>query len=296
MKKTVFTGVATAIITPFYTDGSVNYEALDRLIEYQIANGADAIVTCGTTGESATLDHNEHCSVMKHTIEKINHRVPVIAGTGSNDTAYALKLSQEAESMGADALLLVSPYYNKTSQTGLIKHFNYVAERVSLPCILYNVPSRTGCNIKPETYHELSKTENIVAAKEANGDISSVAETLALCGDNLQVYSGNDDQTIPILSLGGKGVISVFSNICPAEMHRITSLWFEGKLGESRALFLKWLDLMNALFIDVNPIPIKEAANQMGFEAGSCRLPLTDMGERAHAKLLSVMKAHGLIS
>ena len=296
MKKTVFTGVATAIITPFYTDGSVNYEALDRLIEYQIANGADAIVTCGTTGESATLDHNEHCSVMKHTIEKINHRVPVIAGTGSNDTAYALKLSQEAESMGADALLLVSPYYNKTSQTGLIKHFNYVAERVSLPCILYNVPSRTGCNIKPETYHELSKTENIVAAKEANGDISSVAETLALCGDNLQVYSGNDDQTIPILSLGGKGVISVFSNICPAEMHRSTSLWFEGKLGESRALFLKWLDLMNALFIDVNPIPIKEAANQMGFEAGSCRLPLTDMGERAHAKLLSVMKAHGLIS
>ncbi|MDD6174165.1 MAG: dihydrodipicolinate synthase family protein, partial [Firmicutes bacterium] len=161
--------------------------------------------------------------------------------------------------------------------------------------ILYNVPSRTGCNIKPETYLELSKTENIVAAKEANGDISSVAETMALCGDNLQIYSGNDDQTIPILSLGGKGVISVFSNICPAEMHHITSLWFEGKLEESRALFLKWLDLMNALFIDVNPIPIKEAANQMGFEAGSCRLPLTNMGEGAHARLLSVMKGHGLI-
>lgn len=295
MKPCIFTGTATAIVTPFRSDGSVNYDELDRLIEFQIANHIDALVSCGTTGESATLSKAEHCQVMEHTIQRVNGRVPVIAGTGSNDTAYALELSTEACAMGADALLLVSPYYNKTSQSGLVAHFNHIAERVDCPCILYNVPSRTGCNIKPETYRILSETPNIVAVKEANGDLSSIAQTIALCGDNLHVYSGNDDQTIPALSLGGKGVISVFSNICPAEMHRITDAWLNGKLDESRALFFEWLDLMNALFYDVNPIPVKAAMNLLGYSCGGCRLPLTDMPESSLQLLKQVLVKHNLI-
>lgn len=296
LKKTVFTGTATAIITPMRADGSVNYEVLGQLIDFQITNGIDAIVTCGTTGESATLSTEEHCEVMQFTIDRVAKRVPVIAGTGSNDTAYSLELSKEAMSAGADALLLVSPYYNKTSQAGLVKHFSYVADRVDLPCILYNVPSRTGCNIKSETYLELSKHPNIVATKEANGDISSIASTIALCGDDLAVYSGNDDQVLPIMALGGKGVVSVFSNILPDTMHQITSLWEAGRHEESRKLFLEWVDLMNGFFVDVNPIPVKEAANWIGFDCGECRLPLTNMNEACREKLRALMKKHGLIA
>ena len=296
MKPCVFTGVATAIITPFGTDGSVNYEELDREIDLQLAGGVNAIVTCGTTGESATLSNSEHCRIMEHTINRVNGRVPVIAGTGSNDTAYALELSREAEQLGADALLLVSPYYNKTSQSGLVKHFNHIAERVNRPCILYNVPSRTGCNIKPETYYTLSMTPNIVAVKESNGDLSAMAQTVALCGDRLQIYSGNDDQTIPVLALGGKGVVSVFANVCPTVMAQITSLWFAGKLDESRALFFEWLDVMNALFYDVNPIPVKAAMQKLGHPCGGCRLPLTDMPESSLNMMLDVLRKHKLIS
>lgn len=295
MKKTVFTGTATAIVTPMHADGSVNYESLEKLLDFQIESGIDAIVSCGTTGESATLSHQEHCDVLQFTIRHANKRVPVIAGTGSNDTTYCLELSQEALALGADALLLVSPYYNKTSQAGLIKHFTYVADRVDLPCILYNVPSRTGCNIKPETYFELSKHPRIVATKEANGDISSVASTIALCGDELSVYSGNDDQVLPIMSLGGKGVISVFSNILPAQMHKITSLWMSGNHEESRRLFLSWYDLMKGLFVDVNPIPVKEALNWLGYQCGECRLPLTNMNESCTSQLRSIMRRHHLI-
>ncbi len=295
MKPCVFTGVATAIVTPFHSDGSIHYEELDRLIEFQIAHHVDAIVTCGTTGESATLSKTEHCRLMDHTIRRVNGRVPVIAGTGSNDTAYALELSKEADRMGADALLLVSPYYNKTSQSGLVTHFNHIAERVNCPCILYNVPSRTGCNIKPETYYTLSKTPNIVAVKEANGDLSSIAQTMSMCGDDLRIYSGNDDQTLPVLALGGKGIVSVFSNLCPDVMHRIISAWFDGRLDESRKLFFDWLDLMNALFYDVNPIPVKAAMALQGYACGGCRLPLTEMPESSLNLLKKVLVKHGLI-
>ena len=221
MRNEIFTGSGVAIITPMHEDGSVNYPALEKLIEFQIENGTDAIISCGTTGESATLSHEEHCEVLRFTIEKVNHRVPVIAGTGSNDTAYAITLSQEAEKMGADALLVVTPYYNKASQHGLVKHFFAVADAVSVPIILYNIPSRTGCSIKPETYVELCKHPNIVATKEATGDISHIAKVVALCGDRLTVYSGNDDQTLPILALGGKGVISVIANLCPQMSHEL---------------------------------------------------------------------------
>ena len=292
MKKIVFTGAATAIITPMHSDGSVNYDALGALIDFQINNGIDAIVTCGTTGESATLNHQEHCEVIRYTVDRIAGRVPVIAGTGSNDTAYSLALSKEAQAMGVDALLLVSPYYNKTSQAGLIRHFSTVADHVDLPCILYNVPSRTGCNIKPETYLALSKHPNIVATKEANGDISAAAVTASLCGDNLTLYSGNDDQVVPMLSLGGRGVISVFSNLFRKTMHDIVALWFENKVAESRGLFLEWLDLMNAFFMDVNPIPIKEAVNLMGMQAGPCRLPLVEMDDASRAKLKGILEKH----
>lgn len=295
MKPCVFTGVATALITPFGTDGSVNYAELDREIDFQLASGIDAIVTCGTTGESAALSNPEHCRIMAHTIDRVNGRVPVIAGTGSNNTAYALELSKEAAQMGANALLLVSPYYNKTSQSGLVKHFNHIAERVDVPCILYNVPSRTGCNIKPETYLTLSQTPNIVAVKEAGGNLSAIAQTAALCGSNLTIYSGNDDQTIPVLALGGKGVVSVTSNICPREMVEITRLWFSGKIDESRALFLRWLDLMNALFYDVNPIPVKAAMQKMGYDCGPCRLPLTDMPDSSMRMLVQVLEKHKLL-
>lgn len=295
MRNEIFTGSGVAIITPMHEDGSVNYPALEKLIEFQIENGTDAIISCGTTGESATLSHEEHCEVLRFTIEKVNHRVPVIAGTGSNDTAYAITLSQEAEKMGADALLVVTPYYNKASQHGLVKHFFAVADAVSIPIILYNIPSRTGCSIKPETYVELCKHPNIVATKEATGDISHIAKVVALCGDRLTVYSGNDDQTLPILALGGKGVISVIANLCPQMSHELCANYFAGDIAGSRKLFLENLALMNAMFIDVNPIPVKAAANWMGFEAGSCRMPLCDMTEQNRQSLQKTLKEYGLI-
>lgn len=294
MKKDIFTGAAVAIITPFTEDG-INFEELKRLIDFNIDNGTDAIVIAGTTGESSTMSDEEHKETIRFTVEYVNKRVPVIAGTGSNDTLYAVDLSQYAEKVGADGLLLVTPYYNKTTQSGLIKHYNYIADRVNIPIILYNVPSRTGVNILPKTASELSKHKNIVAIKEASGDFSQIAETISLCGDNLTVYSGNDDQIVPILSLGGKGVISVLSNVVPRDAHNICSLYFEGKVKESRELQMKYLSLINALFIEVNPIPVKTALRLMGFNAGPLRMPLFDMDEENLEVLKKELKAHNLI-
>ena len=290
MKKCVFEGCATALITPMFPDGSVNYEKLDLLIDSQIKAGVDALVICGTTGESATLSEEEHLKVIEASVKAANNRVPIIAGTGSNDTEFALKISREAIELGADALLMVTPYYNKTSQRGLIKHYTYVADRVDAPIILYNVPSRTGVNIKPETYLELSKHKNIVAAKEANGDISALLKTVALCGDDLAIYSGNDDQIVPIMSIGGKGVISVLSNVVPKETHDITAACLKGDFKEATKLAVKYLDLADALFMDVNPIPVKEAMNLRGLEVGECRLPLFSMDEKQISALLEDLR------
>lgn len=294
-KSTIFTGAGVAIVTPMNADGSVNYERYRELVEWQIENGTDAIITCGTTGESSTLNNEEHIDVMRAAIEQTKGRVPVISGTGSNDTKYCIELSQEAKELGADALLLVTPYYNKASQRGLIAHYNLIADTVKMPMILYNVPSRTGVDMKPETYAALSKSPYIVAAKEANGNISTVAKTAALCGDELDIYSGNDDQIVPILSLGGKGVISVLSNVVPRQTHDICARWFAGDVRGSCALQLELLELANALFADVNPIPVKEAMNLMGMNVGSCRLPLCDMDENGRKALADVLRHYGLI-
>lgn len=295
MKKPVFTGAAVAIITPMFEDGSVNYEEFGRIIEDQIANHTDAIVVCGTTGESAVMPHEEHVDVIDYCVKKVNHRVPVIAGTGSNDTAYAIELTKASEDLGVDAVLLVTPYYNKTSQAGLIAHFTAIAESTSLPCILYNVPSRTGVNITPETAYKLSKIDNITAIKEASGNISQVARIAELCGDDLIIYSGNDDQIVPLLALGGKGVISVLSNVAPQQAHDICQAWFDGKPDESLALQLKYLSLCNALFCDVNPIPVKHAMNMIGYAAGHCRLPLVDMDEAKQEMLKKELVNAGIL-
>ena len=295
MKNTIFTGAGVAIVTPMNEDGSVNFDAYADLIDFQIENKTDAIITCGTTGESSTLSDEEHREVIKFAIEQTAGRVPVIAGTGSNDTKYAIELSQAAGEMGADGLLLVTPYYNKTSQRGLVAHFGMIAESVKTPIILYSVQSRTGVNIAPETALELSRYDNIVAIKEASGNISQVAKIRALCGDNLDVYSGNDDQIVPLLSLGGKGVISVLSNVAPEVTHNICQLYFDGKVAESAALQLEYLDLCNDLFIDVNPIPVKEALNMMGMNAGPCRMPLYEMTDAAKDKLAATLARHGLL-
>lgn len=295
MKKTIFTGAGVAIVTPMNADGSINFDELGRLIDFNIENGTDAIIICGTTGESATMTDEEHVECIRYAIERTNHRVPVIAGTGSNHTEYAVNLSKHAEEMGADALLCVTPYYNKTSQKGLITHFTAIANAVELPVILYNVPSRTGVNILPETLKELSKVENIVAVKEASGNISQVAKIAALCGDDLDIYSGNDDQIIPVMALGGKGVISVLSNCMPKETHDIAVSCLENKYDEGRALANKTLDFTNALFSDVNPIPVKQALNYMGFNAGECRLPLVNMDEAKAEKLKAEMAKLGLV-
>lgn len=295
MKKPIFTGSGVAIVTPMNPDGSVNYDELGRLIDFQIENGIDAIIACGTTGESATLDHEEHCNVIKYTIEKVNKRVPVIAGTGSNDTAYAIELTKEAKKMGADAVLSVTPYYNKTSQAGLVAHFKAIAEAVDIPMIVYNVPSRTGCNIQPATYVELSKIPNIVATKEAGEKVGEVAKIISMCGDDLDIYTGCDDLTVPVMSLGGIGVISVFANVCPKEMHEITQLCLDGDFAKASKMHLHYLELMNALFCDVNPIPVKEAVNMIGFNAGNCRLPLVPLSEKSNEYLKSVMDKYGLL-
>lgn len=295
MKRTIFRGAGVAIVTPMLADGSINYEELARLIDWQIDCHTDAIIICGTTGESSTMTDEEHAECIRFAVERVNHRVPVVAGAGSNDTAYAVWLSKEAKEAGADGLLHVTPYYNKASQTGLVRHFSTIADATDLPVVLYNVPSRTGCGIKPATYAELAKHPNIVAIKEANGDIASVAHTRALCGDDLAIYSGNDDQIVPILSLGGAGVISVLSNICPKETHDICQLYFDGKVKESSDLQIRYMELVGALFSDVNPIPVKQALNFMGFAAGSCRLPLCDMSDSGKKNLYDVMKRYGLI-
>lgn len=296
MKQEIFAGAAVAIVTPMHADGTVNLEELGRFIDFQIAGGTDAIVICGTTGESATLSHEEHTDAIRYTVQKVGGRVPVIAGTGSNDTAYAVKLSLEAQQAGADALLCVTPYYNKTSQAGLVRHFNYIADRVELPIILYNVPSRTGVNIKPETYKELSKHPRIVAAKEANGDITAAARTASLCGDALTLYSGNDDQIVPLLSLGGRGVISVLSNVMPRQAHEICSRFFAGDIAGARRLQLELIPLIDALFMDVNPIPVKAALNLMGFDMGPCRLPLAPLSEAQQAALRAQLEKNGLLA
>ncbi len=295
MKKTIFTGAGVAIATPMNDDGSINFDELGRLVDFNIDNGTDAVIICGTTGESATMTDEEHVECIRYAVERVNKRVPVVAGTGSNHTEYAVNLSKEAERLGADALLVVTPYYNKTSQAGLIKHFTTIAESVNLPIILYNVPSRTGVNIAPETIAELSKIDNIVAVKEASGNISQVAKIASLCGDSLDIYSGNDDQIVPIMSLGGKGVISVLSNCMPKETHEICQLCLENKYEQARELAFKLYDFTAALFCDVNPIPVKEALNLMGFKAGSCRLPLVETSDANKKKIADSMKALGLI-
>lgn len=295
MNKHIFTGAGVALITPMHSDGSVNYEELARLLEFQVENGTDAIIACGTTGEAATLTVKEHCEVLSFVCERINGRIPVIAGTGSNDTSTAIELSKSAEASGADALLSVTPYYNKTSQNGLIRHFTTIADNIDLPMILYNVPSRTGCNIKPKTYAELCKHENIVATKEANGDISSVSQTRSLCGDRLDIYSGNDDQTVPFMSLGALGVISVFSNFCPKEMHEICELCLNNNFVEASKINFHYVELMDIMFSDVNPIPVKTAMNLIGFNAGECRLPLVPMSYSGYHDLKDCLAKYNLI-
>ncbi|MFV0497009.1 MAG: 4-hydroxy-tetrahydrodipicolinate synthase [Candidatus Fimivivens sp.] len=295
MKKNIFRGSATAIVTPMDKKGCIDFDALKKILDFQLENETDAIVVTGTTGENATLSDDEHLSVIKFTIDYINHSVPVIASTGSNNTGHAVSMSKDAQSMGADALLLVTPYYNKTSQSGLIRHFTTIGDHVQIPMILYNVPSRTGVSIQPETYLALSHHPNIYATKEASGDISLIAKTAALCGDDLAIYSGNDDQTLPILSLGGKGVISVLGNIMPKEMHDLCMYYFLGSIEESMHLQLQLMDLMDLMFCDVNPIPVKTAMSLMGICQKNCRLPLVDLNRKNKNQLKAVMLKHGLI-
>jgi 4-hydroxy-tetrahydrodipicolinate synthase len=291
----IFTGAGVAIVTPMKENGEVNFEKLGEILEEQIAGQTDAIIICGTTGESSTLTHEEHLDAIKYTIDKVNKRIPVIAGTGSNCTQTAIYLSQEAEKYGADGLLLVTPYYNKATQQGLIAHYTAIANSVKLPIILYNVASRTGCNIEPKTAAYLAEhVENIVAIKEASGNISQVAEIAALTQGKMDIYSGNDDQIVPILSLGGKGVISVLSNVAPKYTHDIVAKFMEGKVEESKDMQLKALPLIHALFCEVNPIPVKTALNLMGKEVGSLRMPMTEM-EDAHQEVLKkAMKDFGI--
>ena len=282
MKRIIFRGAGVAIVTPFNENG-INFDELGKLIDYQIENSTDAIIITGTTGESATMDDAEHKAAIKFAVEHVNKRVPVIAGTGSNDTAYAIQLSQYAENVGADGLLLVTPYYNKATQNGLVAHYTKIADNVNLPIILYNVPSRTGVNIKPETYFKLSQHPRIVATKEANGDLSAIVRTKKLCGDELEIYSGNDDQIVPILSLGGKGVISVLSNVAP-----------EGKVEAAAKLQIDYSDLIDALFCEVNPIPVKAALKLLGWNVGNLRMPLSEIEPQNLEKLRAALIEHNL--
>lgn len=284
MKKTIFTGCGTAIATPFDENG-VNLKELQKLIEFQISEGVDALIVCGTTGESSTMDFEEKIQAIQCAVSTSNGRVPIIAGTGGNNTKEVIKMSKKAEELGVDALLIVTPYYNKTTQAGLVEHYKAVASNVSLPIILYSVPSRTGVNITPETCLELSKIENIVAIKEASGNLSQIADIAHLCGDNLDIYSGNDDQILPILSLGGKGVISVLSNIYPKLTHDIVSNFLNGNFEKAKFLQLESLPLIHALFSEVNPIPVKAGLNMIGFNFGTPRLPLVEMTESKKAIL-----------
>ncbi len=292
----IFTGAGVAIVTPMNADGSVNYEAFKNLIEFQIKEGTDAIIVCGTTGESSTLSHEEHLDVIKYCIDVVAGRVPVVAGTGSNSTETAIYLSTEAEKYGADGVLLVSPYYNKATQNGLYAHFKAIADAIKIPVILYNVPSRTGCNIAPETVVRLCEdVENIVAVKEASGNISQIAHLAAIAKGKVDIYSGNDDHIVPVLSLGGKGVISVLSNVAPKQTHDICQAFFDGDTALACKLQLEAMELCNALFCEVNPIPVKAGLNMMGMEAGGLRMPLSEMEDKNKARLKAAMENYGLL-
>lgn len=295
MKNTIFTGAGVAIVTPFNADGSINFDVFAENLEYQINNGTDAIIVCGTTGEASTMTDDEHIECIRFAVERTKGRLPVIAGTGSNDTRYAAELSKTAQDLGTDGLLLVTPYYNKASQKGLVAHFGKIAECVDIPIILYNIPGRTGVSIDISTYKTLSEFKNIVAVKEASGNISYTSKLIAECGDRLDIYSGNDDIIVPMMSIGAKGVISVLSNIMPKETHDMTQLCLDGKYTEAAALQMKYLNLINSLFIEVNPIPVKEAMNYMGMPSGECRLPLCTMTEANAEKLKAAMKNASLI-
>ena len=291
----VFKGAGVAIVTPMYDNEEVNYDKLGELLEEQIARGTDAIIICGTTGEASTLTHEEHLAVIKYAVEKVNHRVPVIAGTGSNATDTAIYLSTEAEKYGADALLLVTPYYNKATQKGLKLHFSKIAESVKLPIILYNVPSRNGCNLQPETIVWLAEhVENIVGVKEASGNISQVAKLMSIAKGNVELYSGNDDQIVPIMALGGSGVISVLSNVAPELAHDIATTYLEGDVKKSCKLQLQAIELIDALFCEVNPIPVKTALNLMGKEVGPLRAPLCTMEAANEEKLRKALVNSGI--
>ncbi|MEI3413234.1 MAG: 4-hydroxy-tetrahydrodipicolinate synthase [Blautia sp.] len=292
----IFKGAGVAIVTPMHEDGKVNYEKLEELLEYQIANSTDAIIICGTTGESSTMTHGEHLQTIKFAIDKVAGRVPVIAGTGSNCTETAIMMSQEAASYGADALLIVTPYYNKATQKGLIRHYTQIAESVpQTPIIMYNVPSRTGCNLQPATVAALVKNvKNIVGIKAASGDLSQIAKMMSLTEGNIELYSGNDDQVLPILSLGGLGVISVLSNVAPKQTHDMVMNFLEGNLAEAAKLQLEALPLINALFCEVNPIPVKTALNLMGWNVGPLRMPLCEMEPENEAKLAKALTDYGI--
>ena len=292
----IFKGAGVAIVTPMKADGAVDFDQFGKLIDFQIENGTDAIIVCGTTGEASTLTHEEHLETIKYCMEKVAGRVPVVAGTGSNCTETAVYLSTEAEKYGVDGLLLVSPYYNKATQNGLYAHFKAVADAVKVPILLYNVPSRTGCNILPETVVRLCKdTENIVGVKEASGNISQIAHLAAIADGCVDIYSGNDDQIVPIMALGGIGVISVLSNVAPSQTHEICQKFLDGDVAGSRKMQLDALDLCSALFCEVNPIPVKKALNLMGMNVGPLRMPLSEMEEANAARLEKAMKAYGIL-
>lgn len=295
MKEPIFTGSGVAIITPMNEDKTINYDAFAKMLDFQINNGTDAIVVVGTTGEASTLNTREHRDAIKFTVDYVNKRVPVIAGCGSNNTSYGIEMARSACSYNVDGLLLVTPYYNKTTQKGLISHYRMYHEATDKPIILYNVPSRTGVNILPETLVELAKLPRINGVKEASGDISQVMKIRALCGDDINIWSGNDDQIPAVMACGGKGVISVLANICPQETHDIAMSYLNGDTAKCTELMAKYLELANALFVEVNPIPVKTACNMMGMNAGPLRMPLCDMTEAHTAYLEEVLKKYGLI-
>ena len=294
MSHSIFEGSAAAVVTPMNGYGKLDFDAFGRLLEWMIREGTDAVVVNGTTGESATLDDKEKMAVIRYAVRQVDGRIPVIAGTGSNCTEHAVELSRKAQELGADALLQVTPYYNKASQEGLVRHFTQVADHVSIPILLYNVPGRTGVTIQPETYRILSEHPNIRGTKEASGNLSLIARTAALCGQGFDIYSGNDDQTVPIMSLGGKGVVSVLANIMPKETHKMCRLYLDGDVKESRRMQLKLLEIMEALFWDVNPIPVKAALGLMGICGDDLRLPLTPMEPEQRERLAEVMKRQGI--
>jgi 4-hydroxy-tetrahydrodipicolinate synthase len=291
----IFTGAGTALVTPMNADGSVNFPKMKELIEFQIANGIDALIICGTTGEATTISDEDQIECVRFAKEVAAGRCPIIAGAGSNDTAHCIELAVACEKSGADAVLLVTPYYNKATQKGLILHYTAIANAINIPIILYNVPGRTGCNLAPKTVAELAKVENIVAVKEASGNLSQVAEIAALVGPDFDIYSGNDDQILPVLSLGGKGVISVLSNVAPKETRDMVAKFFEGDIQGSIKLQLDAIELISALFCEVNPIPVKTALNLMGYEVGACKLPLCDMEPKNLETLKTAMTNYGLL-